>query len=416
MMQRMTIRVLILAAGLAVVAEPQTPANPPRLVSAEEFGVMAWGGSPSDPDQLYAMQQAGLNISGFCRVEDLGQVHGVGLACLVSDPKVTDAQWRSNASDAEVLAKAEELAKAVNGNPAALGVLLTDEPSMDALPGLGRVAKALRKAIPDKWLYVNVFPSHVSAKVMGTPDYEAYVRATFEAIHPPFLSYDNYSLLNGEMQDRFFTNLEIIRRLARDEDTTFWNCILANAHFNYMEPTDATLHLQVYSTLAYGGRGIQYFTYFSPEVGNYRMAAVDPFGNKTATWDMLRRVNLEIHALAPTLTHLRSLGVYHYPSAPEQGQPLSASRLVESVEMTQVPLIKPPGSPRFLVGEFQDLRGGAYIMLVNKDLQHSFRFAIKLRRAEGKLFRVSPYSGKQEPFSGEMNWIAPGAGILLRAD
>ena len=42
-----------------------------------------------------------------------------------------------------------------------------------------------------------------------------------------------------------------------------WNCILANAHFNYMEPSDATFNLQMYSTLAYGGRGIQYFTYFT---------------------------------------------------------------------------------------------------------------------------------------------------------
>ena len=68
-----------------------------------------------------------------------------------------------------------------------------------------------------------------------------------------------------------------------------------------MEPSDATFHLQVYATLAYGGRGIQYFTYYSPHNGNYRLGAIDQFGNKTATWDALRRINLEIHALAPAL-------------------------------------------------------------------------------------------------------------------
>src|SRR5215470_18107779 len=102
-----------------------------------------------------------------------------------------------------------------------------------------------------------------------------------------------------------------------------------------MEPSDATFNLQVYSTMAYGGRGIQYFTYFAPEIGNYRLAAVDQFGNRTATWDMLRRINNQIYALAPTVIRLHSTGVYHYPDVPEQSHPLSRSRLVEAVEMTQ---------------------------------------------------------------------------------
>ena len=117
--------------------------------------------------------------------------------------------------------------------------------------------------------------------------------------------------------------------LGIETATPFWNCILANAHFNYMEPSDATFNLQVYSTMAYGGRGIQYFTYFAPEIGNYRLAAIDQFGNRTSTWDMLRRINNQIHALAPTLIRLRSTGVYHYPDVPEQAKPLSQSELIE---------------------------------------------------------------------------------------
>jgi hypothetical protein len=147
MMQRMTFRALILLASFAPLAHAQPAGTGPRPVTAQEFGIMAWGGSPSDPEQLYAMQQAGLNISGFCRAEDVGQVHGVGLTCFLSDPKITDAEWRSNASDAEMRAKAEDLAKIVSGNPAVLGFMLTDEPSMSGLPGLGRAARALRSAM-----------------------------------------------------------------------------------------------------------------------------------------------------------------------------------------------------------------------------------------------------------------------------
>jgi hypothetical protein len=234
-----------------------------------------------------------------------------------------------------------------------------------------------------------------------------------ETIGQPFLSYDNYSLVGGEMLEPFYNNLEIVRRISQEVRTPFWNCILANAHFNYMEPSDATFHLQVYATLAYGGRGIQYFTYYSPHNGNYRLGAIDQFGNKTATWDALRRINLEIHALAPTLLRLRSTGVYHSPDVPESGKPLAESRLVKQVTLHQR-LVKTPAPGRFLVGEFADAAGRPYFMLVNKDLHNSFQFAVELRQEGRKLLRICNYSGQEEEFGREMDWLAPGAGILFR--
>ena len=189
--------------------------------------------------------------------------------------------------------------------------------------------------------------------------------------------------------------------------------VLANAHFNYMEPSDATFNLQVYATLAYGGRGIQYFTYFAPEIGNYRLAAVDQFGNRTVTWEMLRRINNQIHALAPTIIRLHSTGVYHYPDAPEQGAGLGQSKLIETVEMTQR-YVRPPVAGRFLIGEFEDSDRRPYFLIVNKDLRNSFQFRIRLKQTDGKLMRVSPYSGQEQPFVREMDWLAPGAGILFR--
>ena len=211
----------------------------------------------------------------------------------------------------------------------------------------------LREAMPDKWPYVNLFPYRVPRSDARHERLRLLCPHAGEDYRSAVLSYDNYSLVNGEMLDYFYTNLEIIRRLGIETATPFWNCILANSHFNYMEPSDATFNLQVYATLAYGGRGIQYFTYFAPEIGNYRLAAVDQFGNRTATWEMLRRINNQIHALAPTLIRLHSTGVYHYPDVPEQGRPLGQSKFIEAVEMTQR-YVRPPVAGRFLIGEFED--------------------------------------------------------------
>jgi hypothetical protein len=387
----------------------------PQPPAPDQFAIMAWGSSPSDLGQLRLMKEAGLNISGFCRTEDVDSVGQAGLTCFVSDKRVNGYQWEKLPPDAEIKKNAEEFARDVGGKPAAIGFYLIDEPHASLMPPMGKVAAIVREALPGKWPYVNLFPYRVSPERMGTPTYDAYVRMLVDVIRQPFLSYDNYSLVGGEMLDSFFNNLEIVRRLGLETKTPFWNCILANAHFNYMEPSDATFHLQVYSTLAYGGRGIQYFTYFTPQIGNYRLGAIDWFGEKTPTWDMLRRINRQIHALAPVLAKLRSSGVYHSPSPPDYGKPLSESRLVESVEMTQR-LVRTPAAGRFLIGELEDDRGRPYFLIVNKDLNNSFRFVVNLKPQGRKLIRISSYHGQEEPFGREMDWLAPGAGVLFRVE
>ncbi len=398
---------LVLFFLLAGTGLAQTPQVDPKT-----FAVMAWGDSPSDEGQLRGMREAGLNISGFCRAADLEKVRAAGLTCFVQSPELEQIDWWKAPADGDLRAVVAKLKTEIGGNPAALGVFLRDEPNAPMMAGLGRASAMLHESMPELWPYVNLFPYRVSAERLGTSDYGPYVRMLVGTVHQPFLSYDNYSLVGGEMLDYFYTNLDIVRRLSLETKTPFWNCILANAHFNYMEPSDATFHLQVYASLAYGARGIQYFTYFSPKLGNFRMAAIDQFGNRTATWDMLRRINNEIRMLTPTMVRLKSTGVYHYPAVPEQGQPLAASKLVESVEMTQR-LVRSPAGGRFLIGEFEDEQGRPYFLLVNKDLNNSFQVKIRLRKP-GKLWEVSAYSGKEEEFGGEMEWIAPGGGKLFR--
>ena len=384
---------LILPAAAQQVPTPAPPAP-------KSFAIMAWGDAPADVAQLRGMRDAGLNIAGFCRVGDLDKVRDAGLACFVSDPRINGYDWQMLPPDGEIRDRIDGLAKQIGSNPAAIGFFLRDEPHASLMPGLARVAKIARERMPELWPYVNLFPYRVSAERLGTDTYDQYVRLLVDTVGQPFLSYDNYSLVGGEMLDYFYTNLEIVRRLSIETKTPFWNCTLANAHFNYMEPSNATFHLQVYATLAYGGRGIQYFTYFAPGVGNYRLAAVDQFGNRTATWERLRRIDMEIAALAPTILKLHSTGVFHYPDVPDQGRPLSASKLVRSIEMTQR-FVKPPVAGRFLVGEFEDGGGRAYVMIVNKDLNNSFQFHLHLSNETAKLIRISPYTGKKKRSAGK---------------
>lgn len=412
-MEVAVVRPLLILLVVASTARGQQ-IYPEQRVPATDFAVMSWGSASADPTQLQWMKDAGLNVAGFGKVADLPAFEKAGIQVFVSDRRINGYDFEKPLDETEVRKNVQALKGEVGQSPAVLGFMLRDEPHARAMPSLALVAKIIQEYMPGKWPYVNLFPVRVSADRMGVPTYDAYVRMLVDMIHQPFLSYDNYSLIKGEMLDWFYVNLEVVRRLSVQTGVPLWNCVLSNAHFNYMENTDATYNLQAYATMAHGGRGIQYFSYFTWSNGNYRLGPIDQFGNKTPSWDMLRRVNNQIHALAPTLKRLKSAGVYHYPDVPQECRPLSESKLVLSVDMTQRYVI-PPIQGRFLIGELVDDAGRPYLMLVNKDLNNSFQYKINLKKGT-KLIHISQYSGREEPFGREMDWVAPGAGHLFRIE
>ncbi len=398
----MIARAVFLLVPLTVVAQNYSGVAP--RVGPDVFPIVAWGSSPSDPAALQLMKQAGINVSGFCPVGDLDRVRDAGLTCLVSDDAIGKLVSSDTSNDVEIRSAVTALAALIRNHPAAFGVNLRDEPSVQQMPILGRLAKELMSALPGTLPYVNLFPNYANRQQLGADTYDAYLREYLKTVALPYLSWDNYSLRDGEMQQSFYDNLEAARKVTLEAKIPFWNCILAQALFRYMEPSDATFNLQVYATMAYGGRGIQFFTYFTPDIGNLRLAAVDQFGNRTATWDSLRRATNQIHALAPTLAKLHSTGVYHLPAP------------TDSTE-NATPLLQRVGTnAKLLVGEFADDAGRPWLMVVNKSLKDSTSIRLQPRSEGARFFRVSPVTGKDSELGGEGNWLAPGAGVLVRVE
>ena len=129
---------------------------------------------------------------------------------------------------------------------------------------------------------------------------------------------------------------------------------------------------------------------------------------------MLRRINYQIHALAPTLIQLHSTGAFHSPDVPPQGHPLSECRLVQTLQGA-TPSLRHPVEPRFLLGEFEDFQGRPYLMLANKNLHQSFWFKIRLKQEGKKMVEISSFTGR-ESGEGDDGWLAPGAGKLFRLE
>src|SRR5882724_10036361 len=105
--------ILLAPLAWAQTSRHPTPANP------KDFAVMAWGNSPSDADQLRGMREAGLNVSGFCRAQDLERVQAAGLTCFVRDPLIQRFDPLRLPSDDEIRSGVAELSKRIAGNPAA---------------------------------------------------------------------------------------------------------------------------------------------------------------------------------------------------------------------------------------------------------------------------------------------------------
>lgn len=373
-------------------------------IDEDFFPILAWGGTPGDPDVLKEMADCGINVVGFISPQNLDMVHQAGLKAFVSDGRASGYDFR-NVDPEKARNNASSLAKEFGSHPAVLGYYIKDEPNAEEFPGLAIISKAFLKETPDKIPYINLFPNYANQRQLGTETYEEHVEKYVEIVNPPIISYDHYALMEYEpLRAGYFPNLETMRRASLKHDRPFWNIVLSNAHFRYREPTAADIRFQIFTTLAYGGKGISYFTYFAPHSGNYRMAPIDQFGNKTQTWYYLQSVNLIVQKLAPTLLKLKSTGVYHTGEVPEGCTVLPGDTLVKAIH----------GSSGFVIGEFIHSDGSKYIMLVNKDFQNSTNFRLELNGPDGRLQRVSPYTGKLHDLVGENDWLAPGQGVLLR--
>lgn len=392
-----------IVAGLigCAAASSQAMEDVPRL-EPEEFPILPWGWTPGDLDALKEIRACGFNLAGFVAPGHLDLVSEAGLKGIVSDSSIQVGEAESGLDEAEIDRRAAALVQRVGQHPAIFAYYLKDEPGARFFPGLSKWVEALRKTAPRACAYINLFPNYASSQQMNVSTYEAYLESYVQTVRPRFISYDHYALMDdGSLRSGYFQNLEAIRDAAQRHGLPFWNIVLANAHFRYAEPTEAGLRFQLYTTLAYGGRGISYFTYFAPSVGNYRLAPIDQFGHKTPTWAMLRNVNLQLHRIGKVYLTLKNVNVFHYPKVPQGCSDRTTSKWLARLSGDDL-----------LVGEFEGPNGQPFVMVVNKSLHDSTHFDVTFKEP-GRVQYVNAYTGGIGDWGGEHTWLAPGQGMLL---
>jgi len=344
----------------------------------------------------------------------LDMAQAAGIQAVIIDPRI----YRELPHEANWEATVQAVVHDYANHPALYGYYLTDEPHLRHFDALAQLTRAFETCDPDHVPYINLFPNYASPDQLGTVDYEYHVQAYLDTVRPPLLSYDHYALMEWGDRPEYFANLEVIRRQALRVGVPFWNIILSTPHFNYRDPSPADLRWQVYTTLAYGGKGLAYFTYWTLDVENYRNGIIDMFGYRTSKYDVVRHLNLEVQRLAPHLLALTSTGVYHWPDAPQGASLLTGAGLAAGIEGGQ-----------FIIGEFVDGDAQPWVMIVNRDREHAAWTTLRIRTRHTTAQEVSPQSGQLRPISRDQGveagqvyadglilrfWLAPAGARLLR--
>ncbi len=232
---------------------------------------------------------------------------------------------------------------------------------------------------------------------------------------PDVLMFDFYPFGQGGgiKEVGYYNNLEVIRRQARAAEIDFWSYIQAvGEEGSLREPNENELMYQVYTNLAYGAKGINYFLYQNWSGSPFVGGLILPDGSKGALYEAAKIINAGVLKLGPTLQRLKSEAVYHTGTRPQGTKAVPTDFFWQPTDSSQ-PMI---------ISSFTDENGRKYVMVVNRDIQNSRMIAFSLPSKPGSVKEVSKITGGEtstnyNSMAGTLSGsFAPGEGKLYVLD
>lgn len=406
------------------VEKAASPANPAEydIKSKPFFPLTFWQTRAMDRSDIENQIDCGITITSVTHLSELQlceeykqKVFVRGLDHLVFAAKngVSDDVMKSEE------AKLRQKLKRYRNNPLVLGFVLWDEPGKSIWPIYEKSLAIMKEECPGKIVVTNLFPNYSMPYQHGFKDYREYVENYCDLIskYPdPLLVYDSYANKktdygkgSKERLCKFLDNLETIRDVSLNKGMPFWNTILAAGHDYYPDPDRADIYWEVFTSLAYGSKGLEYFFWSSLPGFAFQGGPIDMFHQKTPIWYYIRECNLQVRTLAPILLKLKSTGVF-YSVIPADAKLFDGfkklpGRLVADVKCE----LK---RSNYLVGEFKHEDGSDWVMIVNLDLENIAHFRIKTL-GDRKVQSFNNYLGTSCTLD---TWLKPGQGKIYKIE
>ncbi|MDF2441772.1 MAG: hypothetical protein JWN98_2756 [Abditibacteriota bacterium] len=325
------------------------PAVERRAWRFQKFPIIAWWGPP-----------------GTARLADFQNYKEAGFSLYAANPDSGYEQALEFATQVGLPVMAYRRAQGF-GLPAApvdfsqrrdniVGWLTHDEPGgMPAVLEAMTAVNTLMREDPTRWTLFNFLPPHAQNNPSTEPIIDAAIRNGM-----PLLSYDSYVIHadGSDNTEAHFRYLEQFRRASLRHKVPFWAFALSIKHFGYRRPSESDIRWSQYTNLAYGAKGLWYFTYWGPtDWENWdRVAIVDPrSGAKTELYEHIKKLNHSVLQMGDTLLQLTSRDVVHTSPLPGQAPFYEDTHWIAGIKATDA-----------LIGFFSDPKGAQYALLVNK--------------------------------------------------
>ena len=291
----------------------------------------------------------------------------------------------------------EGTVKRFMNHPALEGYHLIDEPNAKLFPELAAWVKKIQAVDANHPCYINLFPNYATAEQLGNPTYQAHVDSFIATVPIPTLSFDHYPVMIDSIRSNYYENLEIFSDAARKAGKPFWAFAIDSPlrSFGYPDPTPASLRFQIYSDLAYGAQGIQYYTYWSPPEHH---APIDSSGARTVNYNYVKDVNAEIQKVAGVFMGSKVVSVGHIGASIPRG-----TKMFEPFP----PFREVKVSGQGVAVSHLEKGDAGFLVVVNRDIVNSADLQITLDSganagAVGKDGAVTPisvkdYRGKVDP-------------------
>lgn len=285
-----------------------------KINSTEQIPILAWWGIPAAETSVARYQElkdAGITyqFSPFPNADEmqkaLDAAAKVGVKMVVSCP--------------ELKTETEKTVKRFMNHPAVVGYHLMDEPGIKSFAELKAWGQKIKSIDGKHFCYVNLFPNFADSSQLGTSYYGDYVKESIRQLPLDFISFDFYPVYKDHLAPGWYENLELISTEARKAGKPFW-AFTASTNFDnkHLTPqTLASMRLQVYSDLAYGAQGIQYFTYWSatsltePSLEDQRGAPISAAGKRSIVYDRVKQLNEELKNLSGVFIGSKVVWVRH---------------------------------------------------------------------------------------------------------
>ena len=280
----------------------------------------------------------------------------------------------------------EKLADAPN----CWGYHLVDEPGAGAIPDIKNRIDIIRKYRPGKLAYFNLLPDYASAGQLGVATYDEYVSRFAKETNCDILCMDYYPMMTPTADGRegYCGNLEVMRKYALQYKIPFWNFFNTMPFGPHYDPTESQLRWQIYTSLAYGAKGVLYFCYWTPRGGEFPKggAIITAEGQRTRHYDQAKRINASIKNLGPTLMKLTSLKVIRIKPTDDPATVL---------EKSPIKSISQGGD--YMVGVFKHYDGRRAVLLNNYDYNYTTWPTVEFDVPDKDVVEVDAMDGKEKP-------------------